>query len=210
MSAVATQLRAAGPPPLPPHDLFDRLRLFTRAEYHKMLDAGILYSGEPVELLEGLVMRKMSRNTPHEASLRRLNARLPKYLPVGWFLQLQGAVGLAGSEPEPDGAVLRGDETSYDTHHPEPSDIGFVIEVADTSLTSDRRDKGRMYARDGISVYWIVNVSDGWVEVYTEPDPTTDPPVYRTRTDFPIGQVVPLVLDGVTVAVLPVADLFPA
>ena len=48
---------------------------------------------------------------------------------------------------------------------------------------------------------------DHRIEVYTDPDATTDPPVYRTRTDYVPGESVPLVLDGQTVATIPVADL---
>jgi hypothetical protein len=52
-------------------------------------------------------------------------------------------------------------------------------------------------------------VVDRLIEVYTDPDPAADPPAYRTRTDYAPGSSVPLVLDGQTVAQIPVADLLP-
>lgn len=85
----------------------------------------------------------------------------------------------------------------------------MVIEVADSSLARDRRDKGRSYARAGIAVYWIVNLVDGVIEVYSNPEPTALSPVYRDRTDYRPGQDVPLVLDGVNVGSIPAAELLP-
>jgi Uma2 family endonuclease len=186
-------------------------RRVTLDQYHKMHQAGIYMDGDRVELIEGYVLEKHVRNPPHEASLRRLNRRLPRHLPaVGWFLQLQGAVTLpADNEPEPDGVVLRGDETSYDHQHPGPADIGLAIEISDTSRAFDRRVKGRAYSRAGIPTYWVINVVDRVIEVYTDPDASIEPPVYRTRTDFTPGMDLPLVLDGTTVATIPVADLLP-
>ena len=65
------------------------------------------------------------------------------------------------------------------------------------------------YARAGIPVYWVVNLIDARVEVYTDPDPAATPPEYRTRTDYAPGQSVPLALDGQLVASIPVDDLLP-
>jgi Uma2 family endonuclease len=200
----------------PPEDAVEMMALagarrVTVEQYHKMHEAGIYMDGDRVELIEGYVLEKHVRNPPHEAALRRLNRRLPRHLPTdGWFLQLQGAVTLpADNEPEPDGVVLRGDETSYDHQHPGPADIGLAIEISDTSRAFDRRVKGRAYSRASIPVYWVINVVDRVIEVYTDPDTTALPPAYRTRTDYTPGQDVPLVLDGQTVAAIPVADLLP-
>jgi Uma2 family endonuclease len=124
-------------------------------------------------------------------------------------VQIQDVVGLSESEPEPDASILRGDETSYDHRQPEPADTGIVIEVADSTLRSDRREKGRLYAEAGLPVYWIINVPDRQIEVYTDPDPTASPPAFITRIDYRPGQDVPIVLDGVTVGNIPAADLLP-
>src|SRR5439155_15243835 len=162
-----------------------------------------------VELLEGYVVTKMPQNTPHGGAVARLTVRVPRRLPAGWTIRPQLPVTLSGSEPEPDLAVVRGDETSYDTRHPGPSDFGILIEVADSSLLTDRRDKGRIYARESIPVYWIVNLVDRQVEVYTDPDPAASPPAYRTRTDYRPGDAVPIALDGQPAGSIPVADLIP-
>jgi Uma2 family endonuclease len=101
----------------------------------------------------------------------------------GWRAQTQLPITLADSEPEPDGALVRGDRRTFDHRKPVPDDFGVVIEVADTSLRFDRLVKLEDYARAGIPVYWIVNLVDGQVEVYADPEPAATPPAYRTRTD---------------------------
>ena len=185
------------------------LRQWSRADYHAMHDAGILMEGERVELLDGYMVEKPMRNPPHDGSITRITNRLPRRLPSGWVTRVQSAVTFWQSEPEPDGAVVRGDDTSYDTRHPGPADFGIIIEVSDSSLIFDRRVKGSMYARFGVLVYWILNVIDRQVEVYADPDPAANPPAYRTRADYAMTDAVPVVLDGTAVATVPVADLIP-
>jgi Uma2 family endonuclease len=185
-------------------------RRLTVAEYHKMHDAGIFMEGERVELLDGFVVEKPVRNPPHDVVLQRLTKRLLHLGLVGWEVRIQSAVTFAGSEPEPDAAVVRGDETTYEGRHPGPADFGVLCEVSSSTLGFDRKVKAELYALAGVPVYWVLNVADRAVEVYADPDPAADPPAYRTRADYPAGRDVPLVLDGATAAVLPVADLFPA
>jgi Uma2 family endonuclease len=197
--------RPASPPPLLSLAGFKR---FTPAQYHALIHSGIIMEGEPVELLEGYLVEKGMRNPPHEMSLRRMTARLPRHL-SGWFLQVQGAIALGESEPEPDGVLLRGDETACDGRLPTPADIGLVIEISDSTLAFDRRDKGRIYARAGIPVYWIVNVAERQVEVYTDPDTAAEPPAYRARTDYKPGDAVPITLDGQAVGSIPASELLP-
>ncbi len=213
MSAVVTPppvgVRSLAPPPLPPHDLFDRVRRFTRDEYYRMRDAGILHDGDPVELLDGLILEKPMKGEPHEAAVARLTVRLTRRLPDGWTFRVGSVASTGGSEPEPDYMVLRGDETAYDDHFPTADEFGILVEVSATSLATDRRDKGRIYAAAGIQVYWIVNVVNRQVEVYTDPDPAADPPRYLTTVVYTPGQDVPIVLDGVTVGGIPAADLLP-
>ena len=89
---------------------------------------------------------------------------------------------------------------------PNAADFGIVIEVSDSSLDFDRRDKGRIYAHAGILVYWIVNVADRQIEVYTNPDPAANPPEYTASAIYLPGQSVPLVLDGIAVGAIPVSE----
>ncbi|MFO0806519.1 MAG: Uma2 family endonuclease [Gemmataceae bacterium] len=183
-------------------------RKITPKQYHKLMDSGIIYEGEPIELLEGYLVEKGMRNPPHDGAVTRLSARLPRFLPGAWILRVQCAISLNDSEPEPDGAVVRGDETSYDTRLPEASDFGIVIEVSDSTLAFDRLDKGRIYARAGIPEYWIINIPDRQIEVYTQPDVAADPPKYASRVAHPHGSAFTFQLDGQVVSIT-VADFLP-
>src|SRR5262249_50065581 len=152
---------------------------------------------------------KITLNPPHDATLQLLQERLvPAVLP-GWCLRIQSAITLSDSEPEPDGAIVRGPSRTYSTRHPGPADIGVVIEVSDSTLAGDRADQGRIYARAGLRCYWIVNLVDGQIEVYTQPSGPTAAPVFGQRTDYHLGGSLPLILDGTTVATVAVADLLP-
>jgi len=84
-----------------------------------------------------------------------------------------------------------------------------VMEVADTSLDQDRGTKKRIYAEAGIVIYWIVNLVDRHVEVYTDPTGPADVPDYRHRRDYDPAEEIPLVLDGAEAGRLPVHELLP-
>ena len=184
-------------------------RRFSVAEYHKLIEIGILTEDDNLELLEGYLVHKMSRNPPHDATLQLIQDVMPRLLPAGWCLRMQSAVTLAGSEPEPDGAIVRGDARTYAHHHPGPADVGLAIEVADATLAGDHVDKGRIYARAGIACYWIINLVDRQAEVYTAPSGSVATPAYAQRQDFHAGDDVTLTLDGTAVANIAVRDLLP-
>ena len=75
-----------------------------------MIESGLLLSGEPYELLEGNLVRKMSRGSPHDSAVMVLVKRFIKMVPTGWEVRGQSAVTLPnGSEPEPDVAIVRGE-----------------------------------------------------------------------------------------------------
>jgi Uma2 family endonuclease len=173
-----------------------------------MIQAGILREDDPVELLEGWIVCKMTRNPPHDVAVALAGAMLIRLLPHGWHVRQQSAITTDDSEPEPDVAVVRGDARRYRGRHPGPSDVVAVMEVADTSLTRDRIDKASIYGRAGVPVYWIVNLSEGKVEVYSDPTGPGPSAGYRARTDFTRGQSVPLRTGGQDLIVR-VDDLLP-
>ena len=182
---------------------------FSVAQYQRMIEAGVLSHEDKVELLEGYVVYKMPRNPPHDGTIQVITKRLGRRIPAGWDLRVQLTIELTDNQPEPDFSVARGDETTYLTRHPVATDLGLVIEVTDSSILRDQRDKARIYARAGIAVYWIVNLVDRRVEVYTQPSGPTAAPSYGALQTYQPGDAVPLVLDGATVAAVPAADLLP-
>jgi Uma2 family endonuclease len=184
-------------------------RRFSVAEYHKLIDIGLLTENDNLELIEGYLVLKMSRNPPHDSCIHLALRMLLRCLPPDWSLRVQSAITLSDSEPEPDLAIVRGDERTYAVRYPGPADVGLLIEVADSTLLGDRADKGRIYARAGIAVYWIINLIDRQVEVYSSPSSSGTSPAYGQRNDYGAADQLPLVLDGVAVASIPVRDLLP-
>jgi hypothetical protein len=185
------------------------LRRFTVDEYHRMIDVGILTEDDPVELLEGWVRYKMPRNPLHDSRIDVARRALERLLPSSWWVRIQSAITLSDSEPEPDLAVVPGPPERYDGHHPGAAEITTLVEVANTTLDFDRDEKGCVYARERIPCYWIVNLIDGQVEVYTDPSGPDPAPAYRQRQDFRPGDAVPLVLGGQTAGTIRVQDLLP-
>ncbi len=192
---------------LPPVGLI--MRRFTLDEYHKLIAAGILREGERIELREGWLVHRMTINPPHAVVVTLTADRLASLLPRGWSRRVQQPISLSTSEPEPDTAVVRGMVVDYITRHPTAAHVGLIVEVADSSLEDDRTKMARIYARASIPLYWIININDEQVEVYTDPTGDCDEPRYRTRQDYRRDEEVPFVLDGVEVARIAVAELLP-
>lgn len=203
MSTILPPLTQPGLiPPVP-------VRRFTVDEYHQMLRNGILTAGDPCELLDGWIVPKMTRSPLHDLALGLVEDEIERRLPPQWFRRSQSAVTTTESEPEPDLTVVRGRRRDYGTQHPGPAQTGLVVEVADSSLARDRAVKGSLYARGGIPVYWIVNLVDRVLEVYTDPTGPDVNPRYRQQQDYQAADVVPLVLDGQEIDRIAVADLLP-
>jgi Uma2 family endonuclease len=182
---------------------------FSVAKYQRMIEAGILTAEDKVELLENYVVLKMPRNPPHDGTIQVVDEALTPFIPAGYRLRAQLTVVLSDSQPEPDFAVVPGNARTYLARHPTAADVRLIIEVADSSLLRDQRDKTRIYARAGIPIYWIINLVDRRVEVYSQPSGPTAVPAYGTFQTFQPGDSVPLILDGATVAAVPAADLLP-
>jgi Uma2 family endonuclease len=204
---------SAPSPPAPParpvtYGLDPSAYRFSVDQYHRMIQAGILGEDDPVELLEGYLVLKMSRNPAHDATIQFIQRRLYRVLPEKWDLRTQLAISLGESEPEPDFAVVRGEAQNYLTRHPGPADIGVVIEIANTSLQRDLDDKARVYAQAGIAAYWVVNVTDRSVEAFTRPSGPVAQPAYADRRTVRPPDALTLTLDG-TAVTLPAADLLP-
>jgi Uma2 family endonuclease len=179
----------------------------TVEEYDRMIDDGTIGEDDQVELIEGQVVAKMPKKPPHRVGTRKTFKALERVVPAGWHVTKEEAVVLGPrSKPEPDIAVIRG-ELEFDTSRDATAaDCCLVVEVADRSLATDRGKKLQGYARSGIPVYWIVNVRDNQVELYTDPDPAGG---YRSRVDYHPGAAIPVVIAGQAVGQLAVVDLLP-
>jgi len=184
-------------------------RKFSIPEYHRLTEIGFFNEDDNIELLEGYLVHKMAKNPPHESTVARLNKILVRLLPEDWQLRNQSSATVNDSEPEPDFSIVRGDDHAFDLRHPEPADVAFLIEVADSSVPRDRGLKQRIYARAGVPEYWIVNLVERQIEVYTDPTGPVSEPVYRIRKDYLPGSSVPVVLEGNTIGSMPVEMVLP-
>lgn len=189
-----------------PNDLILRLSI---EQYHAMIQSGILTDDDFVELLEGWLVFKMPKNPPHRATTRLVRTALENILPPGWYVDSQEPITLSNSEPEPDIVVVRGDTRQYLDRHPGAEDIAIVIEVSDTTLQRDRTVKKRIYARAGIAFYWIVNLVEEQVEVYSQPLVEVEQPDYSQRLDFGRSAVVPIMIEGIENCAIAVNSLLP-
>jgi Uma2 family endonuclease len=141
-------------------------------QYQRLVEAAVL-DGQSVELINGLLVRKMGKTPPHVIACEATRDQLLPLIPRGWRLTIEAPVRIPDyDEPEPDLAVVRGTREEYEHRHPGPDDIEILIEVADTTLDRDRGEKQLAYARARVPAYWIVNLVDRRLEIYTSPTPT--------------------------------------
>ena len=142
-------------------------RRWTRAEYDRMVEIGLLTEDDRVELVDGAILTMSPHNGPHATAIDLGNEALRAAFAERGHVRVQLPLSLdALSEPEPDLAVVEGGFRDYLDDH--PASALLVVEVADTTLRFARR-KGGLYARAGIREYWIVNLADRCLEVHRGP-----------------------------------------
>ena len=190
-------------------------RRFSNSEYERMIDNGIIKSGEPVELLDGMVVPKMSKNAAHRIATRLARRVLESALPKGWYLDSQEPISLpelhvgAGNVPEPDAAIIRGDSEDYPVGHPSADVVALVVEVSDSTLRDDRGFKKRIYAHARIPEYWIVNLIDHQLEVYQRPMGSGLKADYEVTRTLSLSESVSVRIGNKTVGPIPVKSFFP-
>jgi Uma2 family endonuclease len=178
-------------------------------QYRQMVHFGILTENDPVELLEGWIIEKMPRNPPHRAVSKLIRNALEQIVPPGWSVDTQEPIVLQDSELEPDITVIRGNSQDYLERHPGWEDVALVVEIADVSLERDRTVKKRIYARAGIPFYWIVNLIEQQIEVYTQPLSLGGEATYKHRQDYVAPMRVSLIIEEKKVGSLNILDLLP-
>ncbi len=174
-------------------------RPLTVAEYHRMGEVGILTERDRVELIEGQVIAMSPIGSQHSGTVNTLNRRLVLAVGDRGVVAVRNPVQLDDlTEPEPDFAVLKPRADDYRLATPRADEVLLIIEVADTSLAYDRTVKRSLYARHGITEFWIVNLSAGEVEVCRAPSGDDYASVSRVGR---AGVLEPELLPGVTIPV---------
>ncbi len=186
------------------------LHRLTLDEYEAMVKSGILTARDRVHLINGCLVEKISHSPAHACVNEICGDTLRALLPPGWSLQGAKPVRIprprpeADSEPEPDRCIVRGTTRDYEDQHPEPEDVALVVEVSRSSLAEDRKMAG-IYGRAGIPVYWLIDAVNRQIEVYSQPGPGS----YAVMDVLAAGHVLTLVIEGVEVGQIPVADILP-
>jgi len=190
--------------PVPPPDAPVCIRPITVDEYHRMLEAGILHEGEPVELVGGQLIAMPPEGPAHSSSVSMLISQFVQRFTGRAIVRCGNSLRLSAvSEPQPDLTLVRRRDDWYSGELPSPDDVLLLIEVSSSTLAYDRRDKLAAYARAGIAEFWIVDLVHRRVEVYAEPH---DEGYGSNRVVDRDGSVAPLAFPGDSI---PVASFLP-
>jgi Uma2 family endonuclease len=210
---MATQTQTAIPAPAKPGVLklsssgLVPYRLTVR-QFEKMIDAGIFRSEDRVELLGGLLIKRMTVNEPHAFAVFEMAERFRDLLKPAWAIREEKPTVLGRRwRPQPDIAVARGPSDRYRRRSPRAHDLGLVAEVADSTYPKDRGTNWAKYAACGIPVYWIVNIPERRIEVYSSPTGRGTAARYRDCTVYGPDQEVPVVIDGQELGRIKVSDI---
>ena len=182
----------------------------TVGRYLEMIHSGAIPSEVHVELLDGRLVEQMTKYAPHNYTSRQLGLMLRAILPTAWLISEEKSLVLGRYwRPEPDIAIIRGPNSRYRTQDPVAADVGLLVEVADSSYPTDRGEKWRAYAAARVPTYWIVNINECRIEVYTDPTGRGKSASFRGSLSFGADAEIPVVIDGQEIGRLAVKDILP-
>lgn len=145
-------------------------RLLTVEEYNEMGRVGILGPSDKVELIHGEIIKMSPTGSKHAATTDKLSDKLKSYIKENCIVRVQNPIRVDEySEPVPDLTLVKFKSDFYRIEHPKSTDILLVIEVSDSSLLYDRKIKGGLYAKAKIPEYWIIDLENDRLEVYSNP-----------------------------------------
>jgi Uma2 family endonuclease len=186
-------------------------------QYQEMIAQGILLEGEPIELLDGILVYKdrshagddpMTVAPLHAWIVKQLENLGPSITGHGCHIRIQFPILIPPrSVPEPDASIVVGSADLYIERHPSGADVLCVVEVSDSSLNIDRTSKQQLYAGAGIGEYFLINIVNHTVEVRTLP--RIDERRYANLTIFQVTDQVSFPLADGNKLTIPVAKLFP-
>jgi len=146
---------------------------FTRDDYHRMAQTGILAPDARVELIDGEIIEMSPIGNPHTAAVTRATHLFVRGVGDDAIVRIQCSIALGDNgEPEPDVALVRYRDDFYSTDSATEEDVLLLVEVADSSLAYDQHTKAPLYARYGIPELWIANLNRDQLIVHRDPTPT--------------------------------------
>ena len=185
-----------------------RRHKFTSEDYFEMAEAGLFWD-QRVELLDGVVYDAPMQSSEKMAA-NSLASRLAFecYPDANEFnVLLQATLKLRWSSPAPDLAVMACPVGTPFDKQPVPL---WVMEISDTTYLADRHKKLKIYAQNGVTDAWILNVKKRRLEVFRDPVKLAAPRKgwgYKTEIHLIEGQTV-TPLNGPKIE-LAVADMLP-
>ena len=177
-----------------------RPHLWTRNEYDRMIEAGILHPELRLELVEGEILTMSPQGSRHITAIRLVETALQVAFSTGYDVHTQAPLAL-DERSEPDVAVVTGSMRDYRDAH--PATAVLVVEIADSTLSFDRGRKKALYACAGIAEYWILNLDDSQLEVSRHAQGTS---YAEQQTVSPGNRIAPLAHSDSPIAV---DDLLP-
>jgi len=199
------------PPLLPPNCGVsnDELYRFSVKQFDAMISNHILDANGALELVDGILFGKRRKSPRQCVVTGLLTDALAQMVGLPWHLRAGFPLVTNDSHIEPDLTVVKGARKNFGLSHPTAQQTPLVIEVADESLEHDRTWKLGVYARARIAIYWLVDVEQNNVEVYSIPGRSSGCPMYREINVFNRGDSIPVVLDGREVGRIAVKEILP-
>jgi Uma2 family endonuclease len=163
----------------------------TSDEYERMIAEGRFDPSDPqrYELIEGEILTMSPIGPQHDYAIEALSDWSHENRPKGQVtVRAQAAIGIPSlaSVPQPDLFWVR--RKVYLMSRPQASDLLWLVEVSDSTLSYDRGRKSKIYAKAGVADYWIVNIPDQCIEVRR--DPKGD--FYQSIQTFRAGDLIAL------------------
>jgi Uma2 family endonuclease len=180
---------------------YPKRKRWTRVECEALESTGI-WNAEKLELIEGDLIDRRSKNRPHVNTMMLVMEWLIGVFGIR-YITPEAPVDVAPednptNEPQPDLTVLAQPRSAYGSENPKPGDIRLLVEVSDTTLAFDLGLKARIYARAGICEYWVVDIVGKRIYVHRSPQGG----VYRDIASYGADESVkPLCAPGTTFAV---------
>ncbi len=182
--------------------------LFSTEAFYRMIELGVFPRESRVGLWDGRIYEKMAKTQAHAVAGINVTMTLMRAVPPGWCFSHENPVTVGPNKaPLPDVVVLRGIGDDYLDRRPVAADVGLVVELSLTSLKFDTGAKLAGYASAGVPAYWVVNLVDGVVHVYSDPIPAEGR--FASSATVARGESFPFALGGVPVGPIAASDLLP-
>ncbi len=147
-----------------------KARTFSRSEYHRLAETGVLTEDDRVELLQGNITALSPIGPYHSGVVDFLADFFKQALGRTAIVRVQNPLAAGkDSEPQPDLMLLAPRDDFYRHAHPTPTEVRLLIEVAEASLEVDCDFKARLYARAEVAEYWVIDLVRQMVIVHRQP-----------------------------------------